>query len=244
MKNKLIKLGISAALLLGTINNAFSGILYSQKQVQQEVKLEQILEKIEKKYPKKQIEYFSRGFLQFAKEEFVKDSEIEKMIQGLNPNNEKAATDPNYAVDGVNFYSGNTFMIDSKLHHIGDGVKDWMLIKNPEGAVYEKKFILKNIKDMKNPRLGMEVFTADSNNKIYLNGKLVGFTPKMSKGKWGDLMNNYREDSPFLYGELDISKELKEGENTIRIESEKSGIILKSYDDFLMGRLQIAYDKK
>jgi len=235
---------VTASLLFGLTDRIDAGILYSQKQVQQGVKLEQVLERIGKKYPKKQVEYFSKGLLQFKEGEFVKDPEIEKMIGDLNSEKEKAKTDPNYVVDGVNFYSDNTSIIDSKFHHIGDNVKDWLPIKEPEGTSYEKKFIIKNLEGFKNPRLGMEVFTCDSENNVYLNGKQIGFAPNISKSKWGDLMKKYKGKSPFLYGEVDISKELKEGENTIRIESKRSGGIFKNYDDFLMGRIQIVYERE
>lgn len=233
----------TAALLLGSRTDA--GILYSQKQVQQGVKLEQVLDIIRKKYPQQEVESFSRGFLQFRQGAwFVQDSEIDKMIQNLSPDKEKAKTDPNYAVDGANFYSENTFMIDSKLHHLGDEAKDWMPIKEPEGIVYEKKFILKNLEGFKNPRLGMEVFTCNLENRVYLNGEQIGFAPNISTGKWAGLIKKYEGKSPFLYGEVNIFKCLKEGENTIRIESKQSGRIFKNYDDFLIRRIQIVYDKK
>lgn len=241
MKNKLIKWGVSAALLLGIVNNAFSGILYSQKQVKQNVKLEQVLERIRKKYPKKQIEYFSKGFLQFKEGEFVKDSEIERMIEDLNPDKGKAVTDPNYVVDGVNFNVDYTVVLDEEPHHIGDGRKEWFPVKkDPEGTFFEKKFIIKKLKDMRNPRITLEVFSADSDNNVHLNGKLVGLTPKITKKQWENLMNKYKNGCPFLYGEIPLDN-LKEGENIVKIESKKSGRIFKSYDDFMIRRIQIVY---
>lgn len=236
---------VRAVILVGTLlcNKVDAGILYSEKQVKQDVNLEQVFEKVKKKYPKEKVEYFSRGFLQFKQGEFAKDSEIEEAIQDLNPEKQRARTDPNYVIDGVNFKDGYCVMIESNTHHIGDGEKDWMPIKKPEGTIYEKKFVIENLEDMKNSRLSMEIFSSDSNNKVYLNGKNIGVAPKMKKGAWGTLMKKYREAAPFLYGELKVSN-LKQGENVVRLESEKSGMILKSYDDFLVRRLQIVYEKK
>jgi len=243
MKKRLIKWGLVAALLLRLTNNTNSGILYSQKQVKQNVKLEQVVSKIEKKHHKKP-EYFSRGFLQFKEGQFVQDKEIDKMIQDLSPDKEKAKTDPNHIIDGVNFYDNYCIMIDPNTHHIGDGVKKWMSVQEPEGAVYERKFTLENLKDMKNIKLGMEVFSSDSDNRVYINNKLIGFAPKMKKSQWGNLMEKYKQRTPFLYKELHVSKYLEEGENTVRIESKKSGLILRSHDDFLVRRIQMVYDKE
>ena len=245
MKERLLKWGLSAVLLLSLANKFNSGILYSQKQLYQGVKLEQVVDKIKKKYPKKNLEYFSKGFLQFAKGEFVKDSEIEEMVKGLNPEKEKAVEDPNYVIDRVNFDADYAIMLDSNFYHLGDGTKKWYPVKKQaEGIFYEKKFEIKNLDEMTNSRLGIEVFSADSENKVYLNGELIGFTPRISKGNWESLMKKYKENCPFLYGEIFVSKYLRKGENTIKIESKKSGRIFKSYDDFLMGRVQIVYDKK
>ena len=238
-----VRAGILVGALLVGASRANAGILYSQKQAKQDVKLGQVVKRVEKKYPGKKAEYFSRGFLQFKEQKFVKDSEIEEMIQELNPEKQRAVVDPNYAVDGVNFDDDYCVMIDSNSHHIGDGEKDWMPIPKPEGTVYEKKFIIKDLEEMGNLRLSMEVFSSDSKNKVYLNGIVVGMVPKMEKGKWGDLMKKYRGETPFLYGELKIDN-LKEGENVVRIESEKSGFLFKSYDDFMMRRVQIVYNKK
>ncbi len=237
IKNKLIKWALSVALLFSLANKANSGILYSENQIKQNINLEQITNKINQKYPKKQLEYFSKGFLQFKDNEIIKDSEINNLIQKLN-------NKPNKTIDGVNFYNDYYIMIDSEPHHIGDGRKDWFPIKkNPEATNYEKKFILENPKNIKNPKLALETFSSDSDNKIYLNRKQIGILPKISKKQWGDLMKKYKKRAPFLYKEFDVSKYLKTGENIIKVESEKPRGFFKTYDDFIIRRIQIIYSE-
>ena len=104
--------------------------------MKQNVNLEKVSERIKQKYPKKNIEYFSRGFLHFKEKKFIQDTEIDKLIQD-------SFSDPNNLIDGANFYSDYTVLIDDKLHHIGDGKKDWMPLPEPEGqrgaAVYARR---------------------------------------------------------------------------------------------------------
>lgn len=242
MQKKLLKFGLITLLLFSSVK-ANASILYNQNQVKQNIKLEKVVKRINQKYSKKNLEYFSRGFLQFKEQKFVQDSEINELIQGTYLTKEEKEK-ARYTIDGINFQSDYAIMIDSNFYHLGDNKKKWYPAKkDPEGTFYETKFTLSNIQDMENPKLGLEVFSADSDNKIYLNGKLIGFTPKISKKQWGNLVKKYKENTPFLYGELPVSEYLKKGENIVRIESRKSGIIFKNYDDFLIRRIQIVYNK-
>jgi len=242
---------IITLILAGLAGKANSGILYSSNQknqdsktkIQQNIRLEEIIEKTKQKYPKKELKYFSRGFLQFQikdKElEFIQDKEINNLIQKLN----KDSNDSN-SIEAINFYDNYTIIIDPEPHHLGDGRKEWYPVKKePEGNVYEKKFNIKDIKAMENPRLSLEAFSSDSDNKIYLNEKLIGFVPKMSKKRWKAIIKRYKEKTPFIHGELSVAKYLKQGENTIRIESEKPKGLFKTYDDFIIGNLQVVYNK-
>lgn len=239
-----IRTGIlAAAFLFNLADKANSSILYSQKQVKQEVKLENILTKIKQKYPNKSVEYFSRGFLQFKQGELMQDSEIDKIIQNTCLTQEEKA-DPNYSIEAVNFNNDYCVMIEPNTHHIGDDEKSWFPIKKPEAIFYEKKFIMENLKDLKNPRLGIETFLSHADNLVYINGQKVGILPRITKKQWGDLLSKYKDKTPFLYGELDVSKYLKQGENILRIESVDYGKLFSNYNNFMIRRMQIVYNKR
>jgi len=245
MKKRLRELGFLAALLIGTTANLNAGILYSSVQkdknsmsetkVKQKVNLDAVLSQIKQKYPVKKLEYFSRGFLQFEQGDFIRDSKIANNILGLGN-----------SIDAANLYADFCIMLDPNFYHVGDGKKKWFPVnKEPDGKTYTIKFNIDDFSKLKNPRLGLEIFTSDSENPIYLNGKLLGYAPYMGKGKWGDIMKKHKENCPFLYGEIPISNSLKEGENILRIESKKSrGLFGAKYDDFLMRRIQIVYSKE
>ena len=236
LKN-LLRTGISAIGILTVLSgNANPGILYSQEQTTQNTRLEEVVKKIGEKYPGKKPEYFSRGFIQFKGGEFIPDPEITTLIQ-TSP---QTSPDNKHLIDGANLYDDSCQMIDSELHHIGDDNKDWFIIEKPEGLTYQKTFTI-NSQIPYNTRLGLEALFSDSGNKIYINNHEVGIVPQLTKSKWGKLLKQYNDETPFVYGEIDITEQLKQGENTIRIESRKKGGIFKKYDDFMIRRLQILY---
>ncbi|MBR9705835.1 hypothetical protein GOV14_02250 [Candidatus Pacearchaeota archaeon] len=231
-----------ALILAGLAQNVFPGTFHSSLEekekvttkTQQNVNLEDITKKIKQKYPKKDVQYFSRGFLQFSGYELVQDDEINKSIQ------QKSLIGK---IDSANLSVDSVLMIDPYLHHIGDGEKDEFIIPKPEGTTYEKKFTLKGLNNVQNVRIAMEAIFSDSENKVYLNGHEIGIVPSISKKKWRKVLKRYRKDTPFIYGELNASKHLKQGENIIKIVSNKPRGLFKSYDDFMIRRVQLTYSE-
>ena len=228
-----------ASSLFSLADKANSSILYTQKQAKQDVKLEEVLTRINQKYPGKNPEYFSRGFLQFKPGELVNDVEISKLIQDSYL---KDSNDSN-EVESINFNNNYCIMIEQNAHHIGDDEKSWFPIKKSEAVFYEKIFTIEDINDLKNPRLGIETFLAHADNLVYINGKKIGFLPRITKKQWGDLLSKHKDKTPFFYGELDVLGVLNKGENTLRIESVDYGKFSSNYNDFLIRRMQIVYDK-
>ena len=239
-----MKLGLTAALLFGYVSNSGGGVLYSNKKIHNNINLEQVTKKINQKYPEKKLEYFSRGFIHFQDEKYIQDSEIREVIANLNPNKPLSITDPNYAIDAANFNSDYSIMLDKKMRHIGDGVKKWMPVQKPEGKFYEKTFNIENTKEMKNPKLALEALFPYANNDVYINGNKLGILPKQKKGTWSKLLKKHKEDLGFLYKEYDITPYLRQGLNTVRIESEKPKGWFKSHDDLIFRRIQIVHSKE
>jgi hypothetical protein len=251
LKKTLVGLCASAALLLGA-SRVDSGILYFSSQetsdsipvtkVKEEVDLGSIISRVKEKYPNKHLEYFSRGFLQFQEGKFIQDNEIDKSIKDLDIENGKRDSD--YKIDGANFNADSLFMIDPDPHHIGDDKKSWLPIQKPEGLAYEKKFVLNNLESMNHPRLGIEVLLPNAENPVYINGQQVGFLPRIPKKEWSSLLQEYKSKTPFLYGEIPIAKYLTPGENTVRIQSVSSGgLFSKNYNNFMIRRIQIVYNR-
>ena len=215
-------------------------VVSSGERTIEDVDTGKITQRIEEAYPGKKLVYVSRGFIQFSSGELVRDREVERMAEDLG---KKLGLKDK--IDGINFSDGECAVIDNGPRHIGDSDKDWFPVKKSGGVVYERKFNLNDVEKLGRSKLGMEVLFADSKNKIFVNGQEVGCVPNLPKSRWGELMKKYEDKLPFHYGEVDVPlKHLKEGENVLRIESERVGRIIKNYDDFMVRRIHLFSEEK